>query len=111
MPDFQFDATKYLARIKHTGSVDVSLDSLRSLQLAQLRSIPFENFDICLGKGIDLAPQACHHTQGTGSDAWPPAELHLDQLHTSWRVSESAVQVQLLRQDTVNEQTENGPPD
>ncbi|MEM7358664.1 MAG: arylamine N-acetyltransferase [Pseudomonadota bacterium] len=56
MTDFQFDAAKYLARIKYAGSVDVSLDSLKSLQLAQLRSIPFENFDICLGNGIDLVP-------------------------------------------------------
>lgn len=56
MTAFKFDAAKFLHRINHPGGVDASLESLKSLQVAQLRSIPFENFDICLGREIKLAP-------------------------------------------------------
>jgi N-hydroxyarylamine O-acetyltransferase len=36
----------------------MSLDTLTRLHLAHFYSIPFENFDILLGRGIDLSPQA-----------------------------------------------------
>ena len=54
----EFDAEAYLQRIRFSGSTDVSLDTLARLHYAHFHTIPFENFDILLGRGIDLDPQA-----------------------------------------------------
>ncbi|NKB53837.1 MAG: arylamine N-acetyltransferase [Rhizobiaceae bacterium] len=58
MTDFQFDQQAYLRRIgiEDSGQVEVNLDSLRRLLRHQIYAIPFENFDICLGRTIDLDP-------------------------------------------------------
>lgn len=58
MEDYKFDLERYLERICFNGGTDVSLDTLTRLHYAQFHAIPFENFDILLGRGIDLAPQA-----------------------------------------------------
>lgn len=56
-PD-QIDA--YLKRINYSysGARDASLETLRGLHSAHVFSVPFENLDIHLGKGISLEPDA-----------------------------------------------------
>ena len=51
-----FDQEKYLERIGHCGVVEVSEEGLRVLHRAQMLSIPFENFDVILGRTISLQP-------------------------------------------------------
>jgi len=51
-----FDPEAYLERVNYTGSVRPNEDLLSELQRAQLHTIPFENFDIMLGRGISLEP-------------------------------------------------------
>ena len=58
MDSHEFDLEAYLQRIRFSGSTDVSLDTLARLHRSHFHTIPFENFDILLGRGIDLDPQA-----------------------------------------------------
>jgi len=51
-----FDQNEYLHRIKYSGEVKATIEHLRFLQHAQLFTIPFENFDICLNRTIQLEP-------------------------------------------------------
>lgn len=53
-----FDLDAYLARLSHSGPVQPTQDCLEALHRAQLYTIPFENFDIQLGRGIALEPAA-----------------------------------------------------
>jgi N-hydroxyarylamine O-acetyltransferase len=53
---FQFDRETYLQRICLNGDFPPTADALTALHHAQLYTIPFENFDIQLGRGIDLNP-------------------------------------------------------
>jgi N-hydroxyarylamine O-acetyltransferase len=53
-----FNAEAYLERIHFTGSVRPTEDLLIEIQRAQLHTIPFENFDILLERGISLEPAA-----------------------------------------------------
>lgn len=53
-----FDPDTYLGRINHPGSVRPTADGLEALHRAQIGTIPFENFDILLGRGISLEPAA-----------------------------------------------------
>jgi len=54
-----FDLTRYLARIGLSDAdLPVTPDSLRAIQTAQLRSIPFEDIDPFLGRTPDLSPAA-----------------------------------------------------
>lgn len=48
------DALAYQLRIGHSGDLEPTLPVLRSLHLAHLRSVPFENLDIHLGRRIVL---------------------------------------------------------
>ena len=69
MNDFKFDREAYLKRINYKNDLTVSIECLRQLHYAQLFTIPFENFDIVLGKGIDLEPaklfdKLVHHRRG-----------------------------------------------
>jgi len=50
------DPETYLARIAYSGSVLPTEELLIELQRAQLHTIPFENFDILLDRGISLEP-------------------------------------------------------
>lgn len=59
----------YLERVQHTGAVQATEDHLETLHRAQAYTIPFENFDILLGRGINLDPTALvdklvHHKRG-----------------------------------------------
>lgn len=53
-----FDSDAYLQRIGYSGAVTPSEDTLMALHHAQLYTIPFENFDIQLGREIRLEPEA-----------------------------------------------------
>ncbi len=53
MDKINFDA--FLQRINYSGSLTPDLDLLEALQRAQIYTIPMENFDIILGRGIKLA--------------------------------------------------------
>ncbi|MYV57640.1 arylamine N-acetyltransferase [Streptomyces sp. SID3212] len=48
------DLGAYLARTGYSGPLEPSLDTLRGLHAAHLESIPFENLDIVLGRGVPL---------------------------------------------------------
>lgn len=48
------EISAYLQRIKYEGSTRPEPATLRALQLAHLRSVPFENLDIHLGRPITL---------------------------------------------------------
>ena len=50
------DVGAYLARLGYQGAVRPSLEVLRELHLAHLRTIPFENLSIHLGEPIVLDP-------------------------------------------------------
>jgi N-hydroxyarylamine O-acetyltransferase len=49
-----FDLDAYLARVGYRGPRRASVDALQALHLAHATSIPFENLDILLGRGIQL---------------------------------------------------------
>lgn len=48
----------YLRRLEYGGSRLVSLPALRSLHLAHMRQVPFENLDIALGREIGLSEES-----------------------------------------------------
>jgi N-hydroxyarylamine O-acetyltransferase len=50
------DLPAYLARIGYEGTLDPTLETLKSLHFAHASTIPFENLDILLGRGISLDP-------------------------------------------------------
>ena len=52
-----FDRDAYLERIDLDRSIALSEESLAAVHRAQTFSIPFENFDIHLGRGVSLEPE------------------------------------------------------
>lgn len=54
--EFKFDCDAYLERIAVSDPVSLSIDFLEQIHRAHAYTIPFENFDIMLGRGIDLSP-------------------------------------------------------
>jgi N-hydroxyarylamine O-acetyltransferase len=57
----KFDRDAYLQRLNYAGEIGPKEDQLESLHRAQLYTIPFENFDILLGRDINLEPGALFH--------------------------------------------------
>ncbi|MDP6374385.1 MAG: arylamine N-acetyltransferase [Pseudomonadales bacterium] len=53
-----FDEDAYLARTGAARPQGCTLEALTQLSQAQAFAVPFENFDILLGRGIDVAPEA-----------------------------------------------------
>ncbi len=51
----EIDLEAYLARFGYRGALDPTLETFRGLHFAHATSIPFENLDILLGRGISLA--------------------------------------------------------
>jgi N-hydroxyarylamine O-acetyltransferase len=49
-----FDTRSYLQRISHSSETVPTEDNLRRVHLAHMRSVPFENLDIHLGRRIEL---------------------------------------------------------
>ena len=60
MIDFIFNKADYLIRINFHGEVSVNFECLKALHRAQHTCIPFENFDICLGRSIQLDPESIY---------------------------------------------------
>ena len=56
MGDKAFDPDAYLTRLRHAGNVRLTEDGLEALHRAQAYTIPFENFDILLERGVSLEP-------------------------------------------------------
>ena len=56
MQEFKFDQEAYLRRINYKKEVNVTIEFLKDIHYSQLFTIPFENFDICLNRTIELAP-------------------------------------------------------
>jgi N-hydroxyarylamine O-acetyltransferase len=54
---FEPDLARYFERIRYRGAVAPTLENLNAIILAHLRHIPFENVDVLLGRGIELAPE------------------------------------------------------
>lgn len=52
------DTNAYLHRINHRGSLEPAAETLRALQLAHLRAVPFENLSIHAGQPIVLTDDA-----------------------------------------------------
>lgn len=52
------DLDAYFHRIGYGGERSATLTTLQSIVLAHVQAIPFENLDVLLGRGIDLAPAA-----------------------------------------------------
>ena len=50
----RFDLEAYFARIRYAGSRAPTIETLDALHLAHATSIPFENLDLLLGRGIRL---------------------------------------------------------
>ncbi len=50
----RLDLDAYLARIGHDGPLDPTVDTLFALHRAHALTIPFENLDIILGRGVSL---------------------------------------------------------
>lgn len=57
MNSFKFDRDAYLQRLDYSGESTPTADTLNVLHRSHLYRLPFENFDIQLGRGIDLAPE------------------------------------------------------
>ena len=53
----EFDIDAYLERIGVDSAISISEDFLERSHRAHTYTIPFENFDILLGRGIDLSPE------------------------------------------------------
>lgn len=54
----RINVNAYLKRINYDGPLDVSAETLRRLQLAHLRAVPFENLSIHSGEPIVLEDEA-----------------------------------------------------
>lgn len=53
----EFDSPAYLKRVHLSEAVPPTTEGLHALQRAYFHSIPFENFDILLGRGVNLDPE------------------------------------------------------
>jgi len=58
MSHFTFNKKEYVKRINLHDEVAVNFESLTAIHRAQHTAIPFENFDICLGRSIQLDPES-----------------------------------------------------
>lgn len=54
------DVDRCLERIEYRGSTEPTLYTLRNLQMAFLRTVPFENLDIHLGRKIELSSESIY---------------------------------------------------
>lgn len=58
MSDFTLDLDAYFARTGYAGARTPTLATLHGLVAAHAQTIPFENLDVLLGRGINLEPAA-----------------------------------------------------
>ena len=59
-----FALEPYLKRLHYSGSIQPTEDGLEALHRAQAYTIPFENFNILLGRGITLEPAMIYNKLG-----------------------------------------------
>ena len=59
-----FALEPYLKQLNYSGGVQPTEDGLEALHRAQAYTIPFENFDILLGRGITLEPAMIYDKLG-----------------------------------------------
>lgn len=52
------DLDAYFRRIGYDGPDGPTLDTLNAIMDAHVRTVPFENLDVLLGRGVNLAPEA-----------------------------------------------------
>jgi N-hydroxyarylamine O-acetyltransferase len=52
------DLTAYFDRIGYHGTGAPTLETLNALAVAHAQTIPFENLDVLMGRGVDLEPDA-----------------------------------------------------
>ena len=52
-----FTLSSYLARVGLSKAPEPDEDGLREVHAAQVFSVPFENLDIHLGRGVSLEPE------------------------------------------------------
>jgi N-hydroxyarylamine O-acetyltransferase len=62
-----FDIDAYLARINYAGSRTPTYDTLTDILRAHIASIPFESFDVLLGRPIRLDPEGLRAKLVTGA--------------------------------------------
>lgn len=53
-----YDLPAYAARIGYAGPLEPTLAVLEALAMHHVRSVPFENMDVLMERGVDLAPAA-----------------------------------------------------
>lgn len=58
MDPFKFEIDAYFDRINYSGRTEPTFNTLTKLHQAQFNAIPFENFDILLGRNVDLDSRA-----------------------------------------------------
>lgn len=58
LTEFHPDLDAYFARIKYVGPRNADLETFQELHLCQLKSIPFENLNIHIGRKISSDPKA-----------------------------------------------------
>lgn len=56
-----FDDAEYRQRIHHHDNISVTESSLESMHRSQVFTLPFENLDIHLGRGIQVDPEAIYN--------------------------------------------------
>jgi N-hydroxyarylamine O-acetyltransferase len=62
---------RYYARVGHSGSREPTIDTLAAIHRAHLLAIPYENFDIHLGRPLSLDPSAMFaKLVDTGRGGW-----------------------------------------
>ena len=81
----KFDTTAYLSRLGIDAPIEPNEAGLNALHRAQAYTIPFENLDILLGRGVDLQSQALFDklvTRQRGGYCFELNEFFLNALQT-----------------------------
>ena len=100
----------YLARIGYSGAVAPTLDALNAIVSAHVRTIPFENLDVLLGRPIVLTPEALEQklvTERRGGYCFEQNGLLLEVLNSRWHDLQNEVGSAQVVGDTLEERLES----
>ena len=106
MPLIDDDLAAYFARIGFVDARHPTLPALCGIVAGHTKAIPFENLDVLLARGIDLAPEALHRKYPNAGREWIwqwvfPATRHYRQAESGQirrhHFHESAVQREFRR--------------
>ena len=103
----QMDSQRYLDRINYAGPTAPAAGTLRALHLAHLRSVPFENLDIHLGRPIRLDRAALYEKfvlNRRGGFCYEQNGLF------SWLLQQLGFDVTLLEASVMGDDGRFGPP-